>query len=298
VRPFLSARGGAFVAACALGLALAGDALADTPKASEARGAPSLDLARKAWAEGEFAKAESMYREALSRGGFEPKETLECWVYLGVTRAVLGKRDLAVSAFRQAAFIDPHFQIPSEGGKKAVHLATEVRTQQVGFGQLLPKLEAPFEVPPGAAFTVRVTMDPAHTALVTRLGLVVKDGTTGKSFQFEHEPEESVKFTVPQSMAVPGSRLVVRVDALDASDNKLATTEARVGVKGAAAGAPIASASPSEKDGATKKGFWSSPWPWVVGGAVIVAAGATAIGVAAMPPNQVDVGAARIRPGG
>lgn len=298
MRPFLSARGGSVVAACALGLALAGDALADTPKASEARGAASLDLARKAWADSEFAKAESMYREALTRGGFEVKETLECWVYLGVSRAVLGKRDQAVTAFRQAAFIDPHFEIPSEGGKKAVQLATEVRTQQESFGQLLLKLDAPFEVSPGAPIAIRVSMDLAHTALVTRLGLTVKDGTTGKTFQFEHEPDETVKLTVPQAMAVPGSRLVVRVDALDASDNKLATTEMRVSVKGARAGEPIASGPASEKDKVEKKSFWSSPWPWVVGGAVVAAAGVTAIIFAAQPPDQVDVGAARIRPGG
>lgn len=296
MRPFLSVRGGPFVAACALGLALAGVASADPPRTTEPRGAGSLELARKAWAEGEFAKAESMYREALSRGGFEPKETLECWVYLGVTRAVLGKRDLAVSAFRQAAFIDPNFQIPSEGGKKAAQLATEVRRQQRGFGQLVPKVEAPSDVPPGAPFVVRVTMDPAHTALVTRLGLLVRDGTTGQTFQFEHEPEESVKFTVPQAMAVPGARLVVRVDALDGSDNKLATTEVRVSVKGAAASAPVAAA-PSEKE-RKSGGFWSTPWPWIIGGTVVVGAAATAIGVAAMPPSEVDVGAPRLRPGG
>jgi hypothetical protein len=49
-----------------------------------------------------------------------------------------------------------------------------------------------------------------------------------------------------------------------------------------------------DKDDSKKGGFWSSPWPYVIGG-VALAAGGAAVYVATRPTDDVAVGGAAVR---
>ena len=277
------------MAVCALLLSATTAAWADRPA-----GAIALDQARDAWGRGEFPQAEGLYQEAISRGGLKRDQALECWVHIASARAVLGKKDLAMAAFRQAALMDAAFVVPPEAGKRALQVAEAVRKQQVGFGQLQLKLAIPSSPPASVAIPVVVSMDAAHAGLVTRLWFVARDAATTKSFEFENLPAETVKFTIPANLAASGADLVVRVDALDASDNQMASSDAHVHVRGAAG--PIEGPPGEERRG----GFWSSPWPYLIGGTVLAGAVAGTVGIyfGARTPTQVNVGAPTIRPGG
>jgi hypothetical protein len=263
------------VAVCALLLSATTAAWADRPA-----GAIALDQARDAWGRGEFPQAEGLYQEAISRGGLKRDQALECWVHIASARAVLGKKDLAMAAFRQAALMDAAFVVPPEAGKRALQVAEAVRKQQVGFGQLQLKLAIPSSPPASVAIPVVVSMDAAHAGLVTRLWFVARDAATTKSFEFENLPAETVKFTIPANLA--------------ASDNQMASSEAHVHVRGAAG--PIEGPPGEERRG----GFWSSPWPYLIGGTVLAGAVAGTVGIyfGARTPTQVNVGAPTIRPGG
>ena len=105
---------------------------------------------------------------------------------------------------------------------------------------------------------------------------------------------------MPGKVAQPGATLVVKVSALDAHGNRFAVTQQRVKVGGARpapALSPVLAKNedpfaddkkPDDKD--QKKGFWASPWPWAIGGAVLL--GATIGTIAATrSPDTATVGA-------
>jgi hypothetical protein len=151
-------------------------------------------------------------------------------------------------------------------------------------------------------------------------------------------------------VVTPGAVLLVRLDALDAHDNRLASREQRVQVEGsppppappaatvavtsppsspssASQTASSASASsgggepgkpalglfePIPPESATRRsrsaadsdrdrppggggGFWSSPWPYVIGGAALAAGGAT-VYLVTRPTDNVSVGSAQVQP--
>lgn len=273
----------------ALALLVSGAASASRPAGAEA-----LEQARDAWGRGEFPQAEAHYQESLAHGGLKRDQALECWVHVGAARAVLGKKELAMAAFRQAALMDARFVVPPEAGKRATQLAEAVRSQQAGFGELHLKVSVPSSPPPSVPVPVVVSMDPAHVGLVTRLWLVAKGLPTAKAVEIDEVPAETVRFTLPASLAAAGAELSVRVDALDGSDNQLATFEARVRVLGATSTADVATAEPPGRGG-----FWSSPWPYVIGGALLAGATLGSVGLyfGAQTPTQVNVGAPSIRPG-
>jgi hypothetical protein len=104
-------------------------------------------------------------------------------------------------------------------------------------------------------------------------------------------------------VTMPGASILVRVDALDRQGNRLASAEervrvadvARAGGDTAAPARPSATASPSTASSSSadadshKGGFWSSPWPYVVGGLALAGAG-TAVYFGTRPSDQVAVG--------
>jgi hypothetical protein len=69
------------------------------------------------------------------------------------------------------------------------------------------------------------------------------------------------------------------VAAVDPQKNEWARTTRTIKVVAAAAPAPVAVLPPMKKK-EKSKGFWSSPWPYVVGGAAVLAVSGIAIGVA------------------
>lgn len=256
-----------------------------------APGSASLQRAQKAWDDGELDAAERAYQEALDKGGLDRDATLECWVHLGAARAVLGNRNGALAAFRMALVIDDAFVVPAEAGKKAATLAEAARHQPNRVGALHVSVSAPGETGSGEPFAVNVMLGAAQSALVTRLSLHVEDKTTTKKFDYEEPASAVVHFRVPASMTLPNATLHVRVDALDAHDNQLATNEARVTVRPT----PIAETHPT-KDllRPTGGGFWSTAWPWVIGGALVAAGGAVGGYFLLKPPDRVSIGPAQI----
>jgi hypothetical protein len=231
--------------------------------------------------------------EALARGGLKREQTLECYVKLGSARAVLGRKQEATAAFRQAALLDANFVVPADAGKRAVQAADAVRKQQAGFGTLALKIDVPSTAKPGAPLAVTVSMDAAHTTLFARVGLLAREPSTGKTFNFENAPAERMQFTIPASLTLPNAALTIHVEALDKSDNELAVTEAHVHIQG----------EQRSEDSGTKKtggGFWSTPWPYVIGGVLVAGAAAGSVGLyfGVQGSGTINVGAPTVRPGG
>jgi hypothetical protein len=268
------------------------------------RGAASFERAQAAWNRGEFDTAETLYREALDQGGLQKKDVLEAYVFMGSARAVQGKKEPALVAFREAALLDPKFKTPGEAGKKANQLAEVARKQQAKIGQLAIKADIPQSVAVAQAFPINVTLDPSHVAILTRIGVSVNDGLGQKPFVFEQPAAAQLRFNVPGNFAVADARLIVKLVGLDAHDNELVTTEGHVQVGAAGTkGAPIAAVSTSaagdtgpkkDADKGSSKSMWSTPWPYLIGGVALAGAGG-AVYFATRPGDQVTVTAVHVQ---
>lgn len=267
--------------------------------AHAAPGTAALTHARQAWEDGEFDKAERDYQQALEEGGLDRAATLECYVHIGAIRAVLGKKADSVVAFRNALLIDENFTVPPEAGKKAIALAEAARHQRGRVGMLHLDVSVPDEVASGAPFAVNVLMDAAQAVLVARFALHVKDATTHKSFSAEEGAGSITHFRVPANMTLPRASLQIEVDALDNHDNQLTTGEAHTTVRGTPVheGA-LESGSGHHESGDVSKsggGFWSTAWPYVIGGVVLAAGAATGMYFLLKPPDQVSIGPAQMQ---
>lgn len=286
--------------------AMAGDARA----AETSAGAPALRQARAAWDRGSLETAEPLYREALEKGGLAPTEVLEGYVRLGSIRAALGRKDSAVAAFRAASILDSSFTVPSEAGRKGAALAEKAKRDTAKIGSIQLAVEVPKEAQPGKPFKITTTLDKAHLPIVSKIGVLAKDGTTGKEITLEAKPEESVELEVSSDITLPGASILVHVDALDKNQNRLASAEERVHVPDkedkavAAGGAKDSNSSvstafgskPSGGDPGVRRGgaFWSSPWPYVIGGIALAGVG-TAVFFGTRPVENVSVGPVGVR---
>lgn len=308
-----SARVAVLTLACA-SAALTAIAVAPSPAhaAEPAAGGPAFRQARAAWEKGSLDTAEPLYREALEKGGLAPNEVLEGYVRLGSIRASNGKKDQAIAAFRAASVLDSTFAVPSEAGPKGPALAAQAKKDTAKIGSIQLSVKAPKEVSSGKSFTVTATLDGAHLPIVAKMGLVAKDGTSGKEVVAEAKAGESVELDVASEVTMPNASILVRVDALDSHGNRLASEETRVRVAagGGGGGAAIAagsgassgssssaaSAAGGSGDSGVRKGggFWSSPWPYVIGGVAVAGAGA-AIFFGTRPSEQVSVGAPQVQ---
>ncbi len=295
----------------ALLVTAAAPARADTAAA----GGETLGRAREAWDKGDFDSSEPLYKEALDRGGLTAKEALDCYVHVGAARAVMGRKRDALVAFRRAALIDPRFVVPSEAGKRAVQLANQARREEAKIGPFHLKTDVPETVAAAKPFRVGASMDATHAALITKIGVFARDPGSDKTFEKSDVAATSMAWELPATIAIANATLTVRVDGLDAHDNRLVSVEKRVRV-GPGAPEPIAAAPvptpktvpgpsaatqplPKEVDtdkGEKKKGagFWATPWPYVIGG-VALAAGGAAVYLGTRPTDDVSVGAASVR---
>jgi hypothetical protein len=264
-------------------------------------GAAALRQARTAWDRGALETAEPLYREALERGSLAPPDVLEGYVRLGSIRAALGKKDSALAAFRAAAILDEKFPVPSEAGSKGMNLAEKAKKDTSKIGSIQLAVQVPKEVTAGKSFKITATLDKGHMPIVNKIGLLAKDGTTGKEVQLDSKPDESVEFEIGSDVTLPGASILVHIDALDAHLNRLASAEERVKIpdkEGAGAtkagskegAAPAADKAPASDSGVRKGAtFWSSPWPYVIGGLAVVGIG-TAVYYGTRPPQTVTVG--------
>lgn len=257
-----------------------------------APGTSALEEARKSWDDGAIDVAERQYEQALARGGLDRASTLECWIHIGAARAVLGKKNAALSAFRMALLIDDNFSVPAEAGKKAAQIADHARRQSNRVAALHMSVSAPPETAGGEPFAVNVLLDDGQAPLLARLSLHVEDATTHKIYDYEEAASSVVHFRVPASMTLPGASLRVEVAALDEHDNQLAVALEHVTVRPT----PIAETHPT-KDllRPSGGGFWSTAWPWVIGGAALAAGGAAAAYFLLKPPDSVSVGPATLQ---
>jgi tetratricopeptide (TPR) repeat protein len=289
------------VSCLALALTVAAHAAAEAPSA----GGPALRQARAAWDRGALDTAEPLYREAIEKGGLAPNELLEGYVRLGAIRAALGKKDQAVAAFRAASILDASFAVPSEAGSKGPALAERAKKDTAKIGSLKVSLKAPKETPAGKSFHVTAQIDAAHIPIVAKVALVAREGTSGKESTLEAKPEDSVDFEVPADMTLPGASLVLRVDALDKNANRLGSAEEKVKTpegaptkasSGAGASTSEPATSSATRDENVRKGgsFWSSPWPYVIGGVALIGAG-TAVYFGTRPSDDVSIGQIGVR---
>jgi hypothetical protein len=275
--------------------------------AESSAGASALRQARAAWEKGNLDSAEPLYREAIEKGGLAPDEILEGYVRLGSIRAANGKHDQAVAAFRAASVLDASFAVPTEAGSKGPTWAAQAKKDTAKIGSIKVSVQAPKESPSGKSFKVTGSVDQAHLPIVVKVALVARDGTSGKDATLDAKPEQDVDFEVPSDLTLPNASITVRFDALDRNGNRLASAEAKVKVTEAgavAAGAPTSSGSsstglsdyrPSTDPGVRHGGgFWSSPWPYVIGGVALAGAGA-AVYFGTRPSDDVSVGQVGVR---
>ncbi|MBX3233626.1 MAG: tetratricopeptide repeat protein [Labilithrix sp.] len=304
-----------FVVSFMLCMALASSAFAE----DNAAGGPALRAARAAWDRGSLETAEPLYREALEKGGLAPPEVLEGYVRLGAIRAALGKKDQAIAAFKAASIIDATFTLPPEGRSRSAPYAEKAKRDTAKIGSIQLGIKTVKETASGKPFKVTATLDKGHLPIVAKIGVVAKDGTTGKEISLDAKPDESVEFEIGPEVTLPGASIVVRVDALDNHQNRIASVEERVrvppeyGTGGGPATGPSSSSSSttgpaaSTGSGFTAQGpqaprgdqnlrrgggFWSSPWPYVIGGVVLAGVG-SAVFFGTRPPANLDIDSPR-----
>jgi predicted secreted protein len=278
-----------------------------------APGQPALDRARASWEKGDYDVAEPLYAEAIEKGGLAPADVLEAYVHLGSTRAVLGKKAGAVTAFRAAARLDAHFAVPPEAGKRAITSADQARRLEGKTGALRFHAEIPTEVAAGDGAQVDVTLDANHAATPgSRIGVLVSDPPNGGHHVASVRAAKAAHFDLPSALSLPSATLHVRVDWLDAHANRLASAEEQVHVQPLATATPLpaaaalpalsslASAPPLPEArvhdvdaGPHGSGFWHTAWPYILGGAALAAGGA-AIYFATRSGDDVNVTGVRV----
>lgn len=297
-----------FIAPLMLCMTLAGAAMA----ADTAPGGPALRQARAQWDRGSLEQAELLYREALEKGGLAPSEVLEGYVRLGSIRAALKKKDQALAAFRAASILDATFTVPTEAQALGVQLADKAKKDTAKIGSIQLAIQVPKETSAAKSFKVTATLDKGHLPIVSKIGVTAKDGTSGKEITLDAKPDESVEFEIGSEITLPGASILVHVDALDGHANRLASAEDRVRVPDNGTVAPVAtnntqsntssngttttSTKPVDSTPTTVRkggGFWSSPWPYVIGGIAVAGIG-TSIFFATRPPENIAVAAPNV----
>jgi hypothetical protein len=283
-------------AACCCVVSASGELYAQQPPS---RGKGALDRANGAWNRGEFDIAETLYHEAIEQGGLPRGDTLDVYVHLGATRAVLGKKDAALVAFRQAALIDPEFKPPAEAGKKAAQMAEQAKKQQLSnLGRIELHANFPKRVPAGKTFDVPVKMDPAFSTVLSKVAISVTDRLSDRTYTSDQPAGPEMSFMVPAKLVTGETSLAVRLVGLDGRDNELVAAEGRVAIEGgkatAASAAASGGASVHPPDKGPSKGFWATPWPYVLGGVALAAGGGALYYFVLRPADHIQVNQVRV----
>lgn len=284
--------------ACLSVISASGDVSAQS---AQSRGKGALERASAAWSRGEFDIAETLYNEALEQGGLGRNETLDVYIHLGATRAVLGKKDAALVAFRQAALIDPEFKPPGEAGKKATQMADQAKKQQLGtMGRIELHATFPKRVQAGKTFDVPVKMDAAFATVLTKVAISVTDPITDHTYTSDQPAGPEMSFMVPGKLVTGEASLMVRLVGLDQRDNELVSAEGKVAVEGgkattaSAAGAVNGAGSAQIPDKGPPKNFWQTPWPYVLGGVALAAGGGALYYFVLRPADRIQVNEVRV----
>ncbi len=260
----------------------------------------------KAWHEGDIEKSRALYEKALKRGGLKPKEVVVAYSRVGTVKAALRDNAGALSDFRVAAAIDPEFELPADSGPAAKKLYAQARDEAASQGQKLTlSVDAPEEVERGERFSVETEIPEGFAVFVDKVVVTISDSMAGKRWRKRLDAEPSLRFDFPGRIATSGARLRVHVAAVDRNNNEWIVKKSRIQVEGRRAGGDDSSDSstwgssgdaedPFADDKKRKKkkkgggGFFSGPWPWIIGGALLVGGAVTFF--ATRPGDAVQVG--------
>ena len=265
-----------------------------------AQGAPSrgkgaLERANSAWSRGEFDIAETLYNEAIEQGGLRRDDTLDVYVHLGATRAVLGKKDAALVAFRQAALIEPEFKSPAEACKRAALLAEQAKKQQLStMGRLELHATFPKRVQAGKTFDVPVKMEAAFATVLTKVAISVTDKLSDNTYTSDQPAGPEMSFMVPGKLVTGEAGLSVRLVGVDGHDNELVASEAKVAVEGGRSTLASASQGTPPPDKGPPKKFFQTPWPYVLGGIALAAGGGALYWFVLRPADAIAVNQVRV----
>lgn len=250
--------------------------------------------AEQAWAKGDFAAAEKAYKVLIQAGHLETGVVVQAYVRLGSARAALGKKDEAVKSFRAAAVLDPNFQPLPEGGPKAIEAAQIARSSVAKLGPLVFEAKVPEKLEVGAPFKVNASVDTAHLPMVIRMSVTLryKDKENAppiKTVETFPEPTGAASVTIDDLPKDMTGEVEVQVAALDSFYNKIATqsvtrtassmngSQKEEGGGGSIYGERKAPPQAKEKadSGKGSGGILSTAWPFVIGGIVLAAGGAS-----------------------
>lgn len=253
--------------------------------------------AAEAWKAKNYKEAERLSRRAIEDGNLSPAEVVDNYVRLGASRSMQGKKDQAIAAFRAAAVLNAEFLLPAESDAKVVNLSNKAKLDVASLGSIQLSASMPKNVEPHTAIVVRAELDAEHVRLAQKIGVVAKDGTSGKTHEQSLDSAEQVEFQLPAELALAGAVIKVQVNALDRFSNRLASVDDSVRVNGDGEVAKVVTApTGADKDKQRKGGgFWASPWPWAIGGTLLLAAGgASAYYFWLRPVDEVTIGPANV----
>ena len=262
-----------------------------------AQAAPkSFGQADTKWHTGDLEAAQSLYEKAIAEGGLEPDEVVIAYSRIGTVKAALKDKAGALSAFRIAASIDPAFELPPDSGPRAKKLYAKARKEaSAQDGQKLEiALTAPTKIPARRPFSVKTEIPEGYAVLVSKVVVTVEDPLTGKRWRRRQDSAPSLTFDFPKRAAVSGARLKIRAAATDNHENAWSVATQRTRVAGKRASSAVVGNNdpnpPPPNKKKDKDGILAGPWPWIVGGALVVAGGIVAY-AALSSSSEVAVGA-------
>jgi tetratricopeptide (TPR) repeat protein len=244
--------------------------------------------AEDAFGHQEYETAEKLFKKLIEDGELEQDAVIGAYVRLGGSRAMLGKKDEAVKAFRAAAVLDPNFVPTPDGNPKVIEAAQIARSSVAKLGPLVFEAKVPERVELGTPVAVTAIVDPAHLPMVSRLLVTVKqhdkENATVLATKSElSDPSGSTKLTLDE-LPKDVAEVDIQVSALDKFRNKIASQSFTRSLKAAvvagesgAGGSIYGDRADSKKkktsDEKDSVGIFSTAWPFVVGGVVLAAGG-------------------------
>ncbi len=257
----------------------AGQSSAVTPSSTSAPKSGATELARghAAWLRGEFDSAEFLFNAAITKGHLKKAELVDAWSSLGAARTVRGNKEGALTAFRRAATLEPKFPVADEAGKRASQLADQARAETKEALEF--RIEFANDIRPNEPFSVNVTMHASHMAYVSRVVTTATLAPAAKSIEFP--PSEKMSFQLPKEFAVVDTVTTVDVRGFDVHDNEVIVDRFRVMPKAPIkakrpvdANDRIVAGEPPKPEAKPGKPFFSTAWPWVIGGTLVAGAAA------------------------
>ena len=227
------------------------------------------------------------------RGQPRRADVLDAYVRMGSALAVAGKTRLALIALKQAALLDPVFTVPPEAGKKA-----DGGRRQGAQGAAARGRARHHRAGPGRGAGRSHVRSRRHARPQSRRHRRLGGPHRARLARVAHlpasssPPEVSVHFDVPRRMTLPDASLLVRVQRRSTptttSSSRPRSTCTSPG-RSSRLRRPWPRSAPSgRRTGRTtsrRGGFWTTAWPYVLGGAALAAGGA-AVYFATRPTDE------------